>query len=101
VAHGRGQVAGQHQAPPQRGDGLAHDHLTPVVIVVVLGAGLLHASWNAIVKYISDGLVAFALIGLAATVCGGAMLLVTGLPDGEAIPFAVASPRSTSPTSSP
>jgi len=73
------------------GDGLAHDHLTPVVIVVVLGAGLLHASWNAIVKYISDGLVAFALIGLAATVCGGAMLLVTGLPDGEAIPFAVAS----------
>ena len=68
-----------------------HTHLTGTVIVVVLGAGLLHATWNAIAKYISDGLVAFALIGVASTVGGAAMLLVTGLPDGAAIPFAAAS----------
>jgi drug/metabolite transporter (DMT)-like permease len=52
---------------------------------------LLHASWNAIAKYISDGLVTFALIGVASTVGGAAMLFVTGMPDGAAIPFAAAS----------
>ncbi len=57
------------------------------MIVVVLGAGLLHASWNAIAKYISDGLVAFALIGVASTLGGAAMLLVTGLPDGSGDPL--------------
>jgi drug/metabolite transporter (DMT)-like permease len=61
------------------------------VIVVVLGAGLLHATWNAIAKYISDGLVAFALIGAASTVGGAATLFVTGLPYGAAIPFAATS----------
>jgi drug/metabolite transporter (DMT)-like permease len=54
--------------------------LSPVVLFVVLGAGGLHATWNAIAKSVDDRLVGFALIGAASTVTGGIALLVTGLP---------------------
>lgn len=66
-------------------------HLTPAVIAIVIGAGALHACWNAIVKQIPDRLMAFAWIGIAATLTGGLVLALTGLPARTAIPFAVAS----------
>jgi drug/metabolite transporter (DMT)-like permease len=70
------------------GDGA---HLTPLIVVIVIGAGALHATWNAIAKQVSDGLMAFAWIGLASGLCGAVGLAVTGLPAGPAIGFAVAS----------
>jgi len=68
-------------------------HLTPAVIAVVIGAGALHASWNAIAKQVHDRLMAFAWIGIAATLAGGAVLSTAGLPDRAAIRFAIASAR--------
>lgn len=65
--------------------------IAPGVAVVVLAAGALHASWNAITKQLQDRLMAFAMIGLAATAAGGLMLLATGWPVRAAIPFALAS----------
>jgi drug/metabolite transporter (DMT)-like permease len=61
------------------------------IVLVVLAAGVLHAVWNAIAKQFSDLLIAFALIGIAATVIGGGALVVTGLPYRTAIPFALVS----------
>jgi drug/metabolite transporter (DMT)-like permease len=66
-------------------------HLTPLLVVIVIGAGALHASWNAIARQVSDRLMAFAWIGVASTVCGALVLAVTGLPARAAIGFAIAS----------
>jgi drug/metabolite transporter (DMT)-like permease len=66
-------------------------HLTPLVVVIVIGAGALHATWNAIAKQVDDRLMAFAWIGVASTVAGGLWLIVTGLPYRAAIGFAIAS----------
>jgi drug/metabolite transporter (DMT)-like permease len=66
-------------------------HLTPLIIAIVIGAGALHATWNAIAKQVDDRLMAFAWIGVASTVCGGIGLVVTGLPYRAAIGFAIAS----------
>jgi drug/metabolite transporter (DMT)-like permease len=65
--------------------------LTPVVIAAVIGAGALHACWNAIAKQVTDRLMAFAWIGIAAMAVGGAVLAVTGLPARQAIPYAITS----------
>jgi drug/metabolite transporter (DMT)-like permease len=66
-------------------------HLTPVIIVIVIGAGALHACWNAIAKLVTDRVMAFAWIGVASMITGGAMLAVTGLPARAAIGFAITS----------
>lgn len=66
-------------------------HLTPAIIGVVIGAGALHACWNAITKQVTDRLMAFAWVGVSATVTGGIVLAVAGLPRSQAIPYAVAS----------
>jgi drug/metabolite transporter (DMT)-like permease len=60
-------------------------------VLIVIGAGALHAAWNAIAKSVEDRVVLFALIGVAATLGGGAVLAVTGLPYRAAIGFAVVS----------
>jgi drug/metabolite transporter (DMT)-like permease len=69
----------------------AQPHLTLLIIVIVIGAGALHACWNAIAKQVKDGLMAFAWIGLAAGAIGGVGLVFTGMPFRAAIPYAVAS----------
>ncbi|HEY2507391.1 MAG TPA: DMT family transporter [Streptosporangiaceae bacterium] len=65
--------------------------LTPSVIVIVIGAGALHATWNAITKQAPDRLVAFAWLSVASTVGGGLLLAFTGMPAGPAIGFAITS----------
>ena len=65
--------------------------LTPVVIAAVIGAGALHACWNAIAKHVTDRLMAFAWISIAAMAVGGAVLAVTGLPARQAIPYVITS----------
>ena len=66
-------------------------HLTPLIVAIVIGAGALHATWNAIAKHADDQLMAFAWIGIAATMAGGLGLVVTGLPYRAAVGFAIAS----------
>jgi drug/metabolite transporter (DMT)-like permease len=70
---------------------MSHPHLTPAIIAIVIGAGALHASWNAITKQITDRLMAFAWMGIASTMTGALVLCFTGLPYRTAIPFAVGS----------
>jgi drug/metabolite transporter (DMT)-like permease len=67
------------------------EHVTATVALIVIGAGGLHATWNFIIKYIDDGLVAFGLMGVVMIVAGGIGLLVTGLPYRAAIPFVLGS----------
>ncbi len=66
-------------------------HLTLAVLAAVVGAGALHAVWNAIAKRAADRLTAFGWIGVAASVGGGLVLALTGMPAGPAIAFAVIS----------
>jgi drug/metabolite transporter (DMT)-like permease len=68
-----------------------HSQISAPVVVIVIGAGALHATWNAIAKYLDDRLAVFALIGVASTLGGGLVLAVTGLPDRAAVGFAVTS----------
>ena len=65
--------------------------LSPGVLLVVLGAGVLHAVWNAITKSVEDRLVVFAWIGIALAVTGGITLVFTGLPARAALVFLLAS----------
>ena len=69
----------------------AQTQITVPVVAIVIGAGALHAVWNAIAKSVEDRVVVFALIGVAATLGGGAALALTGLPYRAAIGFAVVS----------
>ena len=50
------------------------------ILLAVLGAALLHGTWNALAKLIPDRLVSSALIGLAYLLLGGLACLVLPLP---------------------
>jgi drug/metabolite transporter (DMT)-like permease len=66
-------------------------HLTAFVTVLILGAGVLHATWNAIAASITDKFVAFGLIGLTEAVVAGICLPLTGMPRASAFAFVGAS----------
>jgi len=66
-------------------------HLTPAIIAAVIGAGALHACWNAIAKQVTDRLMAFAWIAVASIAIGAVVLGLAGLPARAAIPFAITS----------
>lgn len=66
-------------------------HLTVTVTVLVLGAGVLHATWNAIASVIKDKLVAFGLIGLTETVVAAICLPLAGMPRSSALAYVAAS----------
>jgi drug/metabolite transporter (DMT)-like permease len=65
--------------------------LTLFVVALVLCAGVLHATWNAIASAIPDTTVAFALIGVAQAIIAVVVLPVVGLPRSGAVAFAAAS----------
>ncbi len=67
------------------------NHLTWGVTGLVLGAGMLHAAWNAIASAVQDKLVAFGLIGISCTVVSAVALPLTGMPRSAAIAFALGS----------
>jgi drug/metabolite transporter (DMT)-like permease len=66
-------------------------HLTPLLVVIVIGAGAVHAAWNAIAAGVADRLMAFTMIGVASLLGGGLALALTGMPAGPAIPYAIIS----------
>jgi drug/metabolite transporter (DMT)-like permease len=61
------------------------------VVMAVLGAAVLHASWNALAHGIGDRLVGFTLIGVGYVLCGALVVTFTGLPSAAAWPFILAS----------
>jgi drug/metabolite transporter (DMT)-like permease len=61
------------------------------VTFLVLGAGMLHAVWNAIASAVEDKLVAFGLIGVSCTIVAAVALPFTGMPRSTAIVFALVS----------
>lgn len=61
------------------------------VTLVVLGAAVLHAVWNALAHAIVDKLVGFALIGTALTACAAVVVLVVPAPSSASWPFLAAS----------
>jgi drug/metabolite transporter (DMT)-like permease len=65
--------------------------LTLAVIGLVLLAGVLHATWNAIASAISDKTVAFALLGAAQGALAVIALPIVGLPRPGAMAFAAGS----------
>ncbi|MGH9304302.1 MAG: EamA family transporter, partial [Acidimicrobiales bacterium] len=61
------------------------------MLLIVLGSGVLHATWNAITKASKDRLVVMAGIGAALTLVGAVVLPFSGMPAQKAIVFAVVS----------
>jgi drug/metabolite transporter (DMT)-like permease len=59
--------------------------------LAVIGAGVLHATWNAMAKAIKDRYAGFALMGAAAAACGVVLLLVSPVPARAAWPWLCAS----------
>jgi drug/metabolite transporter (DMT)-like permease len=66
-------------------------YLTPAIAALVIGAGVLHAAWNAIAKQVSDRIMAFAVMGACQTLGAGLVLALAGLPGRAAVGFAVTS----------
>lgn len=67
------------------------ERLTLVVLLVVLGAGVVHATWNAITKSVEDRVALLGWLGGTWALCGGFVLAVVGLPPAVVLPYAVAS----------
>ena len=61
------------------------------VVPVVLLAALLHATWNAMAHAVPDRLLAFALIGTAYLIAGGAIAAATPLPAARSWVYLIAS----------
>jgi drug/metabolite transporter (DMT)-like permease len=62
-----------------------------LVLTVVLGAAVLHATWNAMAHGAPDRMAGLALFELAAGVIGLAMVLVMGLPPSDTWGYIIAS----------
>jgi drug/metabolite transporter (DMT)-like permease len=61
------------------------------VSFTVLGAAILHATWNAIAHGIKDRLVGFTLLGLGSGLCAIPLVLLAPFPDGRSWPFLITS----------
>ena len=61
------------------------------VIIIVLAAALMHATWNALVKGANDRLMVLGLIALGHVVPGLVILAFTGLPQTGSYPYIIAS----------
>lgn len=62
-----------------------------LILALVLGTAVLHASWNALAKSVADRWAASALIGLVNGLAGLGCLLAFGLPAAAAWPYLVVS----------
>jgi drug/metabolite transporter (DMT)-like permease len=61
--------------------------VSPVIVALVLGAALLNAAWNAMVKSVSDRLTALALVNLGAAALALPFALFLPAPAAESWPF--------------
>lgn len=67
------------------------ERLTVPVLLVVLGAGVVHASWNAITKSVDERVALLGWLGGVWALCGGLALTVVGLPPRVVLPYAAVS----------
>ena len=65
--------------------------MDPLIVLVVLCAAATHATWNTLVKVGDDPLMTGAILNIATTVIGLALVPITGLPDPGTWPFLIAS----------
>lgn len=65
--------------------------LTPLAIVLVLSAAVLHASWNALLRGGADRTQSMLVMNVTVGVTGLAMLAVAGLPASASAPYVIAS----------
>lgn len=65
--------------------------MTLSVLLIVLFAALLHASWNALVKSGSDGLIRLGMINMTAATCCIPLLFWVELPQAAAWPYLLTS----------
>jgi drug/metabolite transporter (DMT)-like permease len=65
--------------------------LPVLVTLTVLGAAVVHASWNAIAHRIKDKMVGFALLSTGSVVCAIPLAASSPLPDVRSWPFLLAS----------
>jgi drug/metabolite transporter (DMT)-like permease len=65
--------------------------LTGIAIVLTLGAALLHATWNAVVKGSGDRLLLLAAITVICQILGGAFVPFVDAPDPASWPFILGS----------
>lgn len=63
----------------------------PLMLAIVLVAALMHAVWNAIAHAVGDRVIGFAMIGVADTVGGIALVALGGPLPGAAWPYVIAS----------
>lgn len=54
--------------------------MSTTVVLVVLGAGLVHAVWNALTKSLHDQSAGFALLNLSVALVSWVALTIVGLP---------------------
>ena len=67
------------------------DHLSSGILAAVLGAAVLHALWNSLVKSASDKFLTSAIVAIWCGVAAFAAALILPRPAGAAMPFIVAS----------
>lgn len=65
--------------------------MSTAVVFVVLGAGLVHAVWNAMAKSLHDQFASFALLNLGVAIVCWVGWPFVGLPGSDAFPYLVAS----------
>ena len=65
--------------------------MTLSVFIAVLFAAILHASWNAIIKFGDDKLQGMVLLSIAHGIIGLFMLILSPLPNITAWPWLIAS----------
>jgi drug/metabolite transporter (DMT)-like permease len=61
------------------------------VVLISIGAGVLHATWNALAKQVDDRFALFSVIGVVFVLSGAAALSITGLPNRSASTLALVS----------
>ncbi len=65
--------------------------MTLPVVLVVLAAAVLHATWNALAHSSTDKLIGFVLIDIGCVACSTVLVLLAPLPDRASWPFLAAS----------
>jgi len=65
--------------------------MSGMLFALVLGAALMHATWNAIVKVVADRLISLTLVNFTHSLIALAFLPFVGLPAPESWPYLIAS----------
>lgn len=88
---GSGRALSWRPRDPWRDNRLLGYQVTPFIFTVVLGAAVLHATWNALVKHGGDPFLRLAVVGLTGSAVSLPFLFVVEPPVAAAWPWLLAS----------